>query len=174
MKTLLLEIYRMSPMWLCVLCAAAALGFGLLERRMRRRSWWRRMLVGLLFGWAVAVLYATVLNRGGGAQGSFELVPLHSYREVIATGHREILRSSFMHVLLFFPAGLLGAALLPRIRGRALWLVLMAAVFSLTVEWLQFRFALGNAEADDVFHNALGALLGALGFGLRDVFVADP
>ena len=158
MKVLFVEIYRMSPMLLCVLCAMAALWLCLLERRLCRRSWWRKLLGSLLLLWTMVVLYATVVSRSVGSYGSFEIVPLHSYREVLETGKQEILRSSFMNALLFFPAGLLGAVLLPR--RKILWLVLGLAVFSLTIELLQFRFSLGNAEIDDILHNTLGAWLG--------------
>ena len=128
----------------------------------------------MLFLWGIAVLYVTVLSRSGGAYGSFRLVPLHSYREVISTGNREILRSSFMNVLLFFPAGLMGAVLLPRSRRSNLWLILAAALFSLAIELLQFRLSLGNAEMDDILHNTLGTLLGVGAYGLANIFWDMP
>ena len=168
MKWLLVEIYRMSPAWLCVFCAMAALGMCLLGRRFCRRSWWRKLLGSLLLLWTMAVLYATVVSRSGGSYGSFEIVPLHSYREVLETGKREILRSSFMNGLLFFPAGLLGAALLPR--RKILWLVFCVAMFSLTIELIQFYLHLGNGEIDDILHNTLGALVGASGYELANAF----
>ena len=43
--------------------------------------------------------------------------------------------------------------------------ILVAALFALVsagIEFCQYHFALGQAEADDVIHNALGALIGAL------------
>lgn len=166
MKTLILEIYQMSPLWLCVLCAAASLGLCLLDHRLCSRCWWRVLIVAALSLWAVAVLYVTVLSRDSGAHGVFHLIPLHSYREVLATGNREILRSSFMNGLLFFPAGLLGAVLLPRKRRSILRLILAAALFSLAIELLQFRLSLGNTEMDDILHNTMGTLLGAWGYGL--------
>ena len=162
MNTLLLLIYHQSPALLSCGCVVATAVFWLLDRQFGRRRWWRALIGTMLILWGFAVLYVTVLSRSGGAYGSFRLVPLHSYREVLATGNREILRSSFMNALLFFPAGLLGAVLLPR--RKKLWLVLGVAVFSLTIELLQFWFSLGNAEIDDIFHNTLGAWLGtALG-----------
>lgn len=33
---------------------------------------------------------------------------------------------------------------------------------SIGIEYAQYRFGLGLAEVDDVIHNALGAMLGAL------------
>ena len=70
-----------------------------------------------------------------------------------------------MNLLLFFPAGLLLFQLIPGSWPR--WLALTAAAviliaFSAGIEIAQFRGNLGCAEADDVLHNGLGALLGAL------------
>ena len=79
-----------------------------------------------------------------------------------------------MNVLLFFPAGLLGAMLLPRRRRSILWLILGTALFSLTIDLLQFRLSLGNAEMDDILHNTLGTLLGAWSYGLAKVLFAIP
>lgn len=143
---------------LCTLlfCAAAA---GLEGRR-----WWRWMRGGLLAVLAAAILYTTLGSRGGGGYG-INLIPFHSYRAVQAGGNPELYRSNFMNAALFYPAGLLGVSLLPRRWPGWCKVLLVTAVFCLMsggIEYVQYRFALGLVEIDDVIHNTLGALLGAL------------
>lgn len=93
-----------------------------------------------------------------------QLAPFHSYRAVLSGENPELLRSSFMNVLLFYPAGLLACSLLPgtwRRRWKLLLVTLAFALLSFGIEFCQYRYALGQAEVDDVLHNALGAFLGA-------------
>ena len=93
------------------------------------------------------------------------MIPFHSYRAVIAGENKEILRSNFMNVVLFYPAGLFACELLPKSWSRAKRVILVAVLFALVsagIEFCQYHFALGQAEVDDVIHNALGALIGAL------------
>ena len=163
MDHILLQIYHLSPLQLVCWCLVILGGVFLLHRRFSHRRWWRLLSGMVLLLWAVAVLYITVLSRSSGIRGSFQLVPLHSYRQVLATRNPELLRSCFMNALLFYPAGVLGAMLLPRTRRSILWLVLGAALFSLAIELLQFHLHLGNGEIDDILHNTLGAWLGAYG-----------
>ena len=111
------------------------------------------------------MLYSTVLSRSAGEGGQVLLQPLHSYREILRGGSRELLRSNFMNALLFFPAGLLGVSALPAkwpgwCRVLAVFALLMG--LSVGVEAIQYACRLGNVEADDVLHNALGAALGCL------------
>lgn len=114
----------------------------------------------------MAVLYVTLLNRGGGTMGGFQWVPFHSYAEVLAGGNREILRSSFMNVVLFYPAGLLLAAVLPK-RWRVLITVAVLGIFSLSIETVQHALSLGRGEIDDVLHNTLGTACGCMALSLE-------
>ena len=70
-----------------------------------------------------------------------------------------------MNVLLFEP---LGASLFHLLPGkwprwvRILTAALIGLASSLAIEYCQYRYSVGNAEADDVIYNTLGALIGAL------------
>lgn len=113
----------------------------------------------------VPVILRTTLWRNGEGTPMHSLRLFQSYRDAVITGNVEIYRSNFMNVALFFPAGLLIAALLPRRWPR--WLcclltVLTLAMASIAIEYLQYSYSLGRCEADDVMHNTLGALLGSL------------
>ena len=113
------------------------------------------------------IAYSTILARDGGELLQHNFVPFHSYREVQNGGNIEIYRSNFMNVVFFYPAGLLATSLLPKKWPgwcRFILVVLALTAVSVGIEFLQYRYALGRCEIDDVIHNALGALLGSLAF----------
>ena len=108
----------------------------------------------ILFGaYIAAVLWITLFSRLGTERRSF-LLPFHSYVEILK-GNRQFLLENIGNVILFIP---LGAAL----GAVGKWDVKKAGFFaSLLIEILQFTFALGTFECDDLIHNTLGAVIGA-------------
>lgn len=120
----------------------------------------------LFLVWVAVIALATLTARiPTELPAAPQLIPFHSYRAVMAGGNKEILRSNFMNVVLFYPAGLLGCELLPKGWGRVKKVILTVALFALLsagIEFCQYHFALGQAEVDDVIHNTLGAFIGAL------------
>lgn len=182
LRQFLLDVYCLSEHALIVCCVAGTLGYHGLHRRYVQKSWWRMASLLLLMLWTAAVLWATVLGREDGQCELFQAVPFHSYRQVLLGGNREILRSSFMNVLLFFPAGLLFAGQLPqRLRSiqKLVCTILIFSLFSLGIELTQFTRRLGLGEIDDVLHNTLGASLGMTTFGLAEWYknhqgISDP
>ena len=157
-------IYCLSIPNICMLCAAAGLGGAHLHRRWGRRCWFQSLLLAGLLLWACVSVHITLLSREPGAPSEFGTL-FRSYRQVLAGGNLELLRSNFMNILLFFPGGLLLGALLPDRWPR--WARMLTAMLgfgamSLAIERCQYRWLLGNAEADDILHNTLGALLGAV------------
>lgn len=162
---LFLWIYvRPIPQLLAMLIGASALFL------FARRAWGNRPVwkLALLFGltlWAAVVFCITVSGRNAYNAVTHSLVPFHSYWELINGGNPEILRSNFMNIALFYPAGLAFMSLLPRQLSswcRILLTLALFAVLSSGIEYCQYAGALGNAEADDVIHNTLGAFLGSL------------
>ena len=133
-------------------------------RLARKRFWYPALIVVFLF-WLGVIAFATIMDRTpSDSLLSPQLLPFHSYRAVLAGENREILRSNFMNVVLFYPVGLLACELLPKKWSRAKRIILVTALFVLLssgIEACQYCFALGQVEADDVLHNGLGALIGA-------------
>ena len=124
-------------------------------------------MIALLFlAWLTVIAVATLTDRTPGIiPAEPELIPFHSYRAVMAGENKEIFRSNFMNVILFYPAGLFACELLPKswsLAKRVILVVVLFALVSAGIEFCQYHFALGQAEVDDVIHNALGALIGAL------------
>lgn len=151
-------IYQLSFGGLIFLLLLGTLFFFLL---LRKRESLQRLIPVLLLIWTAAVLWATLLNRSSGTLGDFQWLPLHSYREMLQTGNREILRSNMMNLALFYPGGLLLAAILPEDR-RFSTTVAVFLLFSVSIELTQQTLYLGRGEMDDVIHNTLGAWLGCL------------
>lgn len=133
---------------------------------LREKLFWQPMFSLLLLIWLAVIAVATLTDRTPGRIPTEpELIPFHSYRAVMAGGNKEILRSNFMNVILFYPAGLFACELLPKSWSRVKRVILVAMLFALVsvgIEFCQYHFALGQAEIDDVIHNMLGALIGSL------------
>lgn len=163
--TFILDFYRLPIRDILVLMVVATWFFLRLQERFGSRIWWKMLLLAGLAGSVAVILHLTVSTRESAAGNALYLIPFHSYREVLNGGNPEILRSNFMNVILFYPAGLLAASLLPRKWPRWLRVVLpflLFTGFSIGVEYFQYSHAMGLAEIDDVIHNSLGALLGGL------------
>ena len=107
-----------------------------------------------LFGaYIAAVLWITLFSRIGEGYRGF-LLPFHSYVGILKGEWRPLLEN-IGNIALFIP---LGVAL----RWSGVEDVKKAGLLvSLLIEVLQFTFALGTFECDDLIHNTLGAVIGA-------------
>ena len=133
--------------------------------RLQGKRWRDPVVVIGLFCCLAVAVYATVANRGNSHTQLPQLVPFHSYRAVQAGANPELYRSNFMNAALFYPAGLLGTSLLPKKWPgwcRCLLVTGLLGALSGGIEYLQYRYALGLCEIDDVIHNTAGALAGSL------------
>ena len=115
---------------------------------------------GLVFlGIMAAIFYMTVYTRGE-SSGEAIFTPFQSFQA--AKEQPELYRSMLMNVFLFVPLGLSLPFVLGWRRGAGLFTVALAMAFSAGIEYLQYRYALGLCEVDDVIMNTLGALIGCL------------
>lgn len=170
MSKLFLWFYCLPIADVILLILLATVVFLLLREFFSNTPYWKCGIPVLLLCWMGIVLFATLGQRTEGSNMSEPmLLPFASYYAVLNGGTTEFVRSNLMNAVLFYPAGLLGCEVLPK-RWKKIWKsVLITVVFamvSLGVEYTQYHFGLGQAEADDVIHNALGALLGAIASGM--------
>ena len=108
----------------------------------------------ILFGaYIAAVLWITLFSRIGDGYRRF-LLPLHSYVEILKGEWRPLLKN-IGNIALFIPLGVALKCSGVRDVKKAGFLA------SLLIEVLQFTFALGTFECDDLIHNTLGAVIGA-------------
>lgn len=107
-----------------------------------------------VFGaYIAAVLWTTLFSRIGDGYRGF-LLPFHSYAEILKGEWRPLLEN-IGNVVLFIPLGVALKWSGVRDMKKAGFLA------SLLIEVLQFTFALGTFECDDLIHNTLGAVIGA-------------
>ena len=162
-------VYTQSMDTMARSCICCALIFCTLFRKYSGEKWLRPFVGAALASWFGVVLWMTVLGRIHDVGYETHWIPLHTYWAVFSGAHPEMLRSCFMNVILFYPAGLLLAGLMPENRSYRkgmLCTVLIFALFSLSIELSQHFRQLGNCEIDDVLHNTLGAGLGFAAFHL--------
>ena len=109
----------------------------------------------------VAALYITLLTR---TPGDYELILTPFATFAAARQQPELYREMLMNVFLFFPLGLTLSNALPRKWHRWVRIILttlIGCILSAGIEYVQYRYALGMAEADDVICNTLGAFIGS-------------
>lgn len=166
MKSVFLWIYCLSITHVFLIILGTSVLFLLLQKRFTKVSIWKHIIEIALITWLIITAFATLFDRIPDAENTLVVwIPFHSYYTTFAGGNPEVLRSNFMNVVLFYPAGLLACELLPKDWRRAQKLILTVVLFALLsagIEVCQYHFALGQAEVDDVIHNTLGTLIGAM------------
>ena len=111
-----------------------------------------------LFGaYIAAVLWITLFSRIGDGYRRF-LLPFHSYVEILKGEWRPLLEN-IGNIALFIPLGVALQSIGVKDVKKA------GLLASLLIEVLQFTFALGTFECDDLIHNTLGAVIGAWSVG---------
>ena len=104
------------------------------------------------------IIKMTLLGRTVGERALI-LMPFYTFTTM--SYNNEALRTLLMNVILFLPLGLT----LPYVKKEKkshkwIYCILAGCVLSIGVELLQYCFALGQAEMDDVICNTLGCALG--------------
>lgn len=118
----------------------------------------KKIVVFLLLAVSIAlILWITLFSRIG-ADTREILPPFWSYREFL-NGNRAALIENIENIILFIPIGMAAALIF----NLNFWQALLAGfVFSLIIECCQWNLWLGSFEVDDLIHNTLGALIGAV------------
>lgn len=111
------------------------------------------LLLYLVFAFII-----TTLARVPGSSRRLNLKLFHTYREALAGGRPE-LRVTLYNLILLLPLGFLTPMIL---EYRCGWkdILFLSFLVSMSIEATQYLFRLGLMEADDLFHNCLGALTG--------------
>lgn len=172
MTTLLNLFYRLPLEFVAQCFLLISLVWVCVRHRFAHCRWLRWGMWVVLIIWVAAALWITIFGRSSGTVRLPERIPFHSYRELFASGKDEIIRTNFMNVALFYPAGLLLASLLPESWTncrKILAVGIMLALFSLSIEYVQFSYALGKPEIDDVIHNTIGAILGTIPIVFKEI-----
>lgn len=166
LQTFFLWFYCLPISYSILLVIMISIVYHTLRQRWGKTRPWRTMVTVIFLIDLAVIASATLLHRTSGIfPATPKLIPFHSYRAVISGENKEILRSNLMNMILFYPAGLSACELLPKRWRRTTQVVFTTVLFAIVsagIEFCQYRFVLGQAEADDVIHNTLGTFIGAL------------
>ena len=161
MSTIMMRHIYALPLWMIIFLMLALLivwAMLSLHQNQRKRTIINAVLCSIT---ALTILYATILTRTPGDYKPI-LTPFATF--TAALQQPELYREMLMNVFLFFPLGLTLSNALPRKWhrwSRIILTTLVGCIFSAGIEYVQYRYALGLAETDDVICNTLGAFLGA-------------
>ncbi len=129
---------------------------------VRTKSYgWSIINFSLFVGSLTFILFATILTR---TPGDYEVILTPFATFTAARQQPELYREMLMNVFLFFPLGLTLSNALPRKWhrwGKIALTTLVGCILSAGIEYVQYRYALGLAETDDVICNTLGAFIGS-------------
>lgn len=172
MTTIYLWFYCLKISDAIFLLLLATAGFLYLKHRFQHHGFWKAAVSAVLLLWLGVVIWSTLLSRfSESAAQDAAWIPFYSYYRVFNGANRELLRTNFMNVVLFYPAGLLAASILPADWKSPKKLLLAALLFftlSLSIELIQAYCDLGLGETDDVIHNTLGGIVGVLAYRLPE------
>ena len=143
-----------------ILMLVLILLWAIIYQRISKKIW-TAINAAIFFLSTAAILYATILTR---APGDYMLIltPFATFNA--ARQQPELYREMLMNIFLFFPLGLTLSNALPRRWhrwGRIVLTTLVGCILSAGIEYIQYRYALGMAEMDDVICNTLGAFIGS-------------
>lgn len=150
-----LPLWTVTFLMLALLIVWAMLS---LHKNQRKRSIINAVLCPIT---VLMILYVTILTR---APGNYELILTPFATFAAARQQPELYREMLMNIFLFFPLGLTLSNALPQKWhrwGRIILTTFIVCILSIGIEYAQYRYALGMAEADDVICNTLGAFIGS-------------
>ena len=127
----------------------------------------KRMVMGMLLVECIFIIYcSTVIYRETFSEPQYNFMPFWSY-QAIKDGDDMYIVENFLNVILFIPVGFLACGF--RRMNRWWRVALLGCIISCSIEGLQLWLQRGLCELDDVFHNALGAIVG---YGLYRVMAS--
>ena len=159
-EVMLKYIYSLPLIGVIISMMVLLLCWGTLCLVLHKKAW-ASINLGLFCVAVTIIVYTTILTR---TLGNYELILTPFATFTAARQQPELYREMLMNVFLFFPLGLtLSNALLQKWHrwGRIAFTTLIGCILSAGIEYVQYRYALGTAEVDDVICNTLGAFVGS-------------
>ena len=160
----MLQYIYCQPLWLLTFFSILIIFcYAKINSFLKNQSWQRLFNVALVTFSLFTLVQITLLRREVGTN-EIQLQPFYTF--VMAQEQVEYYRTFFMNALLFVPLGLSMPYVLSKKPRK--WTVFVtiafAAVLSVGIEYLQYRYHLGRCETDDVIANTLGAAIGTLSY----------
>lgn len=159
--SLMLQFIYSCPLHVISIAMAIAIAIWGYARTKLYGKRWNIANALLACGMVMAILCITIMGRTTGER-TLILKPFASL--AAARSQSEAYRELLMNIFLFFPFGLTLSNALPQSWGRCRRIgltVITGLLLSVGIEYIQYRFALGVAETDDVICNTIGAFIGS-------------
>lgn len=145
---------NMGITMLTTLILSAIIPISVIKLTKSKKNENRIWCILILILYMIVILYLTIFDRNPNKVRTMNLVPFWSYSNIALPQYRWQI---YMNIFLFIPFGFM----FTYATGHKLLITLIAGiVFSIIIEIIQYIWALGLCEFDDVFHNSLGTLLG--------------
>lgn len=132
----------------------------IVNKSKRIEKWWRYANVIMFVGAFFLIMRMTLFGR---VPGEREIIWQPFYTLMTMSYNNEAVRTMVMNIVLFLPFGLTSPYVFWKLKDnfrRRFLCILLGCLLSIGVELLQYCFALGQAEMDDVICNTLGCGLG--------------
>ncbi|MCC2726215.1 MULTISPECIES: VanZ family protein [Blautia] len=129
--------------------------------RYRKASFFQCLACIMLFIYAWTVLESTVFARSPQANPQYELRIFWSWKVIFRYHEWKLLKENILNCLLLMPCG----CLLPIAMGKKIvWKrgLMIGVFFSMIIELLQLITRRGLFEFDDIIHNGIGCMMGAV------------
>lgn len=137
---------------------------GCLYQSIRYRK--KKYTVAALILYSVLILEVTVFGRSPNSTIIIKMEPFWTYVHLWHNGISWMFWELVYNLIMLAPLGYLIAALLQVVVRKKKYLLLGALLaglgFSILIEGLQFVLKRGTVEVDDLIHNTIGAVLGAI------------
>ena len=130
-----------------------------LVRIKKRLTWRETALIAFLIIYMAFVAAITLIERTPDVELKMKLVPLWSWHKMIITHSRRAFDEIVLNILMLFPVGGV-LQLWKKIGSRKA--LLYGLEISLIIETLQLLSYRGYFEWDDLLHNSVGCMLGAV------------
>lgn len=160
---------ELSPIYYLV----AAVIFLLLYRAFRKMS------ICLLITYCFLIFATTVLARTSQDVTSYDLTPFRLFRIEKWWMKRDLILQIQANILMFVPIGFLLMEIGKRIKRKAVRVLYMIMstlagfLFSVLIEYMQYRLHRGLCEVDDVIHNTIGTIVGIVLYWLAGRIVTE-
>ena len=139
-----------------------ALGVRGMKRQGQRVN---RLMVALLVLFLLVIGYFTLFSRDGVTKSTI-LFDFYKIKRAFATGSAEPLGHVLLNIVLFLPFGFFLAGCCSGKSDKLLYVLVAAAVFTTSIESIQYVLRIGECDLEDLVANVLGAVLGWGGYKL--------
>ena len=161
-------LYELPIVIYIVFALAAISVWLLLSIIIKNEKTWKRINAIVLILTCVVIFFIVIIFRNT-EKSNYSFIPFHKFE--LAKTYTDLYSEMALNVLLFIPIGLtLPFVITDKSNHPVVISIVIALLFAIFLESLQYVLMRGYAEIDDVIFNILGAFLGTLSFDIFIIF----